>query len=46
MKGGVEGLVCSHIYACRKIYGQVKNLKWYYGLEKKKVILKFDKESQ
>ena len=33
--GGGEGLVCSHIYACRKKYGEVKILKWDYGLGKK-----------
>ena len=40
IRGGGEGLVCSHIYACRKRYGQVKNLKWDYGLEKKNDNLK------
>ena len=34
INGRAEGLVCSHIYACRKKYGEVKNLKWDYGLEK------------
>ena len=34
IKGRAEGLVCSHIYACRKKYGELKNLKWDYGLGK------------